>query len=319
MIVPQYPDTTQNDANGIYKYNSICREWTKILDYPKDFISTGHLSTIDQKQQIIYVCNEQSQLLKINLINKSIEIMSYKANFGAFPRIIFFNDKIHIIGGIGIKRGKHNIFCRTRNEFDEIYDFNRSTEHGFQSHFTWISKPRASIITTTYDHNNKKSPVSVIEFKNNKWTNIDIKNCKYLLGSSIISTTNGDYFIFLSGCENTPNFKCHQLIFVYYVKHKKLAKSNITTPATDAIGKATLTRNEEFEDLLTFGYVHDCYKIKNFKNMRMIPFYLIQLIGKWICYETIHLFTVQNDKDRTKKHWTIDVDKIIQSVMSEMT
>ena len=83
--------------------------------------------------------------------------------------------------------------------------------------------------------------------------------------------------------------------------------------------QAILTRNKEFDDLLTFGYVHECYKMEKFKDMQVIPFYLIRFIGKWICCETIHLFTLHGDKDMTRKHWTIDVDKIMQSVMSELT
>ena len=66
VIVPQR--AKEGDANGIYKYNAICKKWTKILHYPEEFTSTGHLATIDENHKIIYVCNEQSQLLTINLI-----------------------------------------------------------------------------------------------------------------------------------------------------------------------------------------------------------------------------------------------------------
>ena len=61
---------------------------------------------------------------------------------------------------------------------------------------------------------------------------------------------------------------------------------------------------------MTFGFVHGCYKMLKFKDLQIIPFYLIQFIAKWIRYEKIHLIWMCSEAN---KHWTIDVDDIIQS------
>ena len=70
-------------------------------------------------------------------------------------------------------------------------------------------------------------------------------------------------------------------------------------------------RNEERENLATFGFVHECYKMLKLKDVQIMPFYLIQLIGKWVRYETIHLIATDVNEEN-KKHWTIGVDKILQ-------
>ena len=85
-----------------------------------------------------------------------------------------------------------------------------------------------------------------------------------------------------------------------------------TVDVNDLKGLAlTRIRNQGNEGLLTFGYVRRCYNNKMFKNMQNLPFDLIKFVGKWICYETMHLIG-------KKGHWTIDMDKIILNSSQEM-
>ena len=265
-------------------------------DYSKDFLSTSHYAAIDTKRKIIYICNEQSKLLKIDLKTKSIETISHEAHFGTFPAMVFADDRIHIISNYLCK---HCVFDTSSNKFEELWDF--SDKEKLPSTEPLFIKQHNSMIMTTYNGNNKTSPVSVMEFKNNKWTDLNVKNCEYLYDSNMITTTTGDFIIFLGGTD-VEKVEDHRLIFIYDIKHEKLMKCGIEAPS-DSICSA-LTRNKSNEELLTFGFVHDCYKVTNFRGIQMIPFYLIKVIGKWVCYETIHLVGDEG-------HWTIDMDKII--------
>ena len=74
-------------------------------------------------------------------------------------------------------------------------------------------------------------------------------------------------------------------------------KCDIEAPSDDTL--PALTRNKDYEDVLTFGFVHECYKMLKFKDVQIMPFYLMQVIGKYVRYETIHLIAPHED---TKKH-----------------
>ena len=314
LIVPQKALFTSKHecSDGIYKYSSIIGKWTKIIDYPTNFRSTRHFSTIDPKNKIIYIGNGQSKLIKINLTTKSINIITINyVNLGKFPGILFANDNIHVIGGND--HNKHFIYNQPNQDFDLLYDFD--VKHQVPSSFPLFLKTRKSIIATVWNRSNESVPVSVMEYKDNKWTDLNITNCQYLFHAHIIATTKEDYLIFMAGIDVKKEV-FHQWIFVYDMNNKKLLKSMVEVPTRDSM--ATITRNEENEDLLTFGFVRKCYKLSKFRNIQFMPFYLIKLIRKWICYETVHLITIpSNDKSDDKEicaanHWTIDVDQIIQ-------
>ena len=40
---------TNHKEDGIHKYDSRFKELSKLMDYPKDFISKNHITIIDQK------------------------------------------------------------------------------------------------------------------------------------------------------------------------------------------------------------------------------------------------------------------------------
>ena len=87
------------------KYNSISKQWTKIFDYDKDFISKRHTATIDNKSEMIYICTEQEKLLTINLKANAINTISDTPPFGGYSAIIFLDGKMYVVNGF-----KHFVF-----------------------------------------------------------------------------------------------------------------------------------------------------------------------------------------------------------------
>ena len=195
---------------------------------------------------------------------------------------------------------KHFVFDASSNQFKVIRDFWNEQKLISTAASTGpiFVKQRKSIMTVLSD------PISVIEFKDNKWTDLKVENCQDLFASKTISTTTGDFIIFVGGWhEEINNYQDHRLIFFYDVKNNKLIKSDIEAPEEEFTG-LTLTRNKDYEDVLTFGFIRKCYKMTNYSDLQALPFYLIKFIGKWVCYETIHLIA-------RERHWTIGVDEII--------
>ena len=71
-----------------------------------------------------------------------------------------------------------------------------------------------------------------------------------------------------------------------------------------------ITRKSQKDDeLLTFGFVHECYKKDNMKKMQELPFYLIQLIAKWIFYNYLHIVFGEHETAK-RQHFKILVDHV---------
>ena len=86
-------------------------------------------------------------------------------------------------------------------------------------------------------------------------------------------------------------------------------KSRISCPAKGWMD-AIVTNDIDGDNVLTYAYVNDCYKLNNFGDMQILPYYLIEMIARWVSRQYIHLLTEGDDRG----HWKIDVDDILQSI-----
>lgn len=292
----------RDDVAGIHKYNATTREWNKIMDYPSECITCHHLATIDDKNKTIYICNRNSnisgsKLVEINLSTKSIKHTDCNFDFGALPGIVFENNNIHIVGGLGQNR-KHYILEK-----------NNTLIHDFGSRVCAIDilKRTKSIIALKHSED-----TSFMQYKNNEWVDMKVQ-CGYLFGSlNVAITENEDYIILLQGT-NSKTSQMEDTIHVYDLVNNKLSKSNIKAPGAGSMATAVITRDMKQEEVITFGFVRWCYKGNDYKKTQELPFYLIKFIGKWLSCEIIHCIQVNGNGRHI--HYTMDVNKIIESVL----
>ena len=299
------------NSDGIYVYNSIHNKWCKIINYPTNFETLRHSTTIDKKNQIIYIANGISKLYKIDLKTKTIELLSNNVNVGAFPGIILIKNKIHIIGAR--ENYKHFLYDQDDDQLKEICDF--ADNDLMTSRSSIYLKSTQSAFTTVYYKDNPLDPVSIMEFKDNEWSDLNIKDCDGLHQSCILSTFHEDYLLIIGGVTDIT-FWIHANIFVYNIKNKKLMKSDIRSPF---IGYpfGAITKNDENDELLTFGFIRNCYKIFSlFNDVQIMPFYLMKFIQKWVCNEKLHLMLSKEYDNKIKTHWMINVDRIIGAALN---
>ena len=279
VVVPQTNGLTisYKNGDGIYKYNAINKDWQKIMDYPKDFKSFEHFSTIDIANKIIYVYNANGELFKIDLNTKSIHLLA-TYYLDSFPGIIFANNTIHVIAGA--TTDQHLIYDTTDGTFEPIKDFD-DDKLSIATSALYFKKNK-SIITTIHDPQNDEKPVSIMEFKDNQWNIWKIPNCEYLYQSKIVGTTKGDYVIFMAGLD-IATWEPYKYISVYDVRRDRVIISDIEAPSYSAAALSTIVSNDEYDNLLTFGFMNESYQEK-----QIMPIYIIELIEKWVCVETWH-------------------------------
>eukprot|EP01084_Bolivina_argentea_P121980 216183_1 len=225
IIIPYFDRWRQknidNCANGIYKFNTINNQWIKMMHYSKDFESTFHGTTFDNKNKLIFIYNSQSQLIEINLNTQSFKILSTSVhNFNTFlsPKIININDNIHIIAD-NAGHSEHFIFDKKTNQLNEMYQFD--FQHKLTQNLLHL-KSRNSIFfageTCFYEY-------SIL---NKKWKQLNIVIPSRLSYSAVVCTKNEQFLIFLGGlidnCDHSDN------ISIYDFKTKKLTQSVVKLP-----------------------------------------------------------------------------------------
>ncbi len=95
------------------------------------------------------------------------------------------------------------------------------------------------------------------------------------------------------------------IITIYDFKTNKFRQSSIKCPKKRRF-KAVMANNSQNDELLTFGFVNECFRSSQFNDIQVLPYYLVKLIGNWVCYEFIHI--VADDG----KHWRLNIDTILQ-------
>ena len=311
IIVPQISIKKYKNQDGIYKYNSIIKQWIKIMDYPKDFKSYAHHATIVKNANIIYIINSTATLFKINLISKSMESKHFDMNLGQYPGILFVNDDIHIVGG---KESSKHFILNQNNEpkkFKQLHDF-KVYPHLIPIFFHRTQSMIAVVPSIGPNH------ASMMKYKNGIWKNLNLSSDYYFYFRRVAVTKAQDYMIFISAY-NHKKLQLEHVLFVYDLKNGTVIKSDIKAPTIKSTTAIT-TRNIERDGLLTFGFVNYCYKLKEFDGVQDLPFYIIKLIEKWVCFEIMHIIelTLSRKDITTKHHWTINVDTIIQSALTRM-
>ena len=130
----------------------------------------------------------------------------------------------------------------------------------------------------------------------------------YFARFGLVKTRNERFIIILGGFDAQSN-GCDD-IYIYDTNNNLFSQSKISCPAKSGF-YATISNDPEGDELITFGFINDCYKSNNFQNVQVLPFYLIQLISHWLCIQEIYLLQYGV---KGGGHWKIDVDDILQSI-----
>ena len=301
LLLPQKTKSKPQD-DVIWKYHLMNHTWNKMMTYPKDLVSTKpHSAVFDKERECVYVCDYESTLYQVNCDTKELIVLSKTANFEECPLMFKVNQDIHILG----RNKRYNIFNTISN-----------TLHELQYPVSWHLSPhsvtmkgRNSIITMgTKREQSGKAVFSLIEYSltKNQWIEWDIKGLNNYL-AKIVKTKNEQYLILFGGW-NVEKCEYSKQIYVLDLKMKILRKSSIRLPLRFVF--CSICEKTEIANLLVFGYVNQLWQTEEYLYIQSLPFYLIKLIEKWICFQYIHLV---GQLQLNCRHWIMNVDDIIKS------
>ena len=310
----------------LYKYNINTKTWSLILKLDKDDILLDDIYTIswtiDIKSLIVYIIG-YSNLITINLNNNEIKRTPRSLALNCTNNPLLIDDKLHLIDNCRNQSlGSRHIICDENlsslnviQEFDNVITSTTSFDGFGFVHIRskqmmllfggWISRH------SSYDSRKwyKLSLNASHDNDNHKWIELDdIKFPEPLSHFGFAVTTNEEFIIIMGGCKH-PGMS-HK-IYVFDVNKFELKQSKIECPVS-GYTSCVFFDNKLNNDLLTYGYIRDCYKQNGFENINYLSHDLILLISEWIRNEQIYgIFHDHSDQE----HWSIDVKDILSQLI----
>ena len=294
--------------NGIWQYKVNENEWTQIMKYVSQFKSLKTIS-YNTNKNIIHLLDSNSNLFQICLQTKEMKkITNISIHYVTWSRNLFcINNKLHIFEHTPQMSMHHRALDLNKNGLD--FKTIRTFQHKTLNHAAIYLPTRQRIVLFTY--------ARIMEYcvLTNEWT-IYISSVKFPQITSLV-TDKYEQFVIMS----VEWYDTHRII-MYHIETRKIYLASYKLP-TKEICHIIMMDNPERDNLIVFGYVHDCFKRKEFDQIPELPFYLIRLIGKWICNEQLHLFSETRwwktdimSRQDDRKHWKINLDNLFKDTHS---
>ena len=292
-------------------------------------------------KNIIYINDYTSEgttainkLYRLNLHNKSCRLQNIcPDDIGCLPMIIRTQDIIHFINDHGMHFIYHPLCLENNNNNNCVVfidDF--GTRFGMEDIYLSIYLQSKNCILVADD--NKFAQCIIPQNLNNiseyKWIDLKLSTpfgyervgCE--VDSVSIVATFDDNFVFIIqgkcsiGIDINKFNKQTPSIYVFDTKNNTCKKCHVEFPIfVDDINmfngfQGIMIRNKIKDELLTFGFVNNCFKLNEFTNVQILPHYLIDLIVKYIIMEYIHIFSIYKvDINGHHEHWKISVDDLL--------
>eukprot|EP01084_Bolivina_argentea_P283230 485020_1 len=206
---------------------------------------------------------------------------------------IIVNNKCHVIGGA--TNNGYYIWNKNSSQFGlkaELKLIPSSTQHVL----LYLDSRKIILEIKTWQ-------ISSYCTITNIWSKIAIELPSGLRKIKAVVTRDDKYVLMFGG----HDFGWTNDIFVLDVKMMKLLKCTVKCPVSHVIQTAILN-DCNAEELITFGFVRDSWKNKQYSHILFPPFYLIKLVQFYYWKDEIHLFW-------NSCHWKKSVDDILNNTI----
>eukprot|EP01083_Nonionella_stella_P198288 728145_1 len=314
MVLPQRYHNSHYDlcaGDGVYKFNVAHNEWVKlVIDYDKEtpnFFCSA--IAFNKEAQTIYIWvggvgvgNEPVSLYSLNLNTKKSQQITTFESCDSVTQIIHIQDELHLFNHSYLPRmnSVHFVWNEQTNETQEIHQFEKIP---YRHELKYIQSTNKLLLIG----GNGSDLIYEYCLKNKKWQKWEVKIPLKLELFGVVVLANTFLIIFGGVVSTNSGHSLCDDIFVCDMKKKKsMFKSSIKCPQK-APYHAFITKDIDRDNLLCFGFIARCSKSKNMKNVHLSPC-IIQLIGKWIDFQYVHLMN-----RGTGDHYKMNVDDILQT------
>lgn len=308
IVIPHKQESVRSD--GIYSYNIKNNKFTKIIDYPtrENYQVYAQTSAYDPKHNCIYLSfvkdlavSNTRHILRIDLNTKKLDILSQYESNGNFSTLIVIDNKLHQIGG-GDKP-IHSMWDLSKLQ-DENYKKVEYKLHGSQTErlrntgLIYLKSRNCLLLFGGARRNDPSDSIHEFSLTDNKWIELNTKLPRRVSEFGIVKTRSERYVIIMGGSMRDE-------IYIFDTRDNTIKTSKIKTPVRENFHAAITNNNNE---MLTFAFIRDCYRDKEFEDVPQIPLSLMDLIAEWCINDEIYLLQLAEGH-----HWRINVDTILNA------
>ena len=288
MIVIPYKYYSDN-GDGVYKYNCIQNEWSKIINYPDDhdFMIFPTAVTFDKQNNCVYVSsNCQENVIRVDLNRFQLEELSdSKLRHDDNSDLLCIDDELHEIGG-GIAGLRHSAWNTDKlsKKVSEVVNFEISDGKLDDPTVVYLEYTNSILLFATFDRGeNAVDYICEYSMTGREWERINVSlpaefdsGYGYFCNMGTIVVENGRYAIIFGGDGSN--------IHIYDTKCKVFLKSGMTKPkGVGGSCRVAVTTDKHYDEKVVFGFIHS-----NYIGLQAFPKELIHLVAnlysgnKWV-------------------------------------
>ena len=309
----------------LYKYSSSDDTWSALPARENGNWPSHRLMCYDQMTDNVIICEPsfRRSICSINVSTGVVVEYPSTAVGGVIGAVVLVERDLHIFCNMNTFV-THQILNITDSSITTVLESVPSTI--WKVDFAVFSESKKSIILLTEGRVDGKHIIQLFEFslRNQQyhhlldWSPICNallwRTCTWLTEAFVLSL-NGRYGVAVctSSYPNHPKDERERSLMIFDLKTFAVRKSDIKCLIKSRY-RAVLVGSNQRDELTTFGFVRQTSKSKQLQNIKDLPVQIIQLISKWYCsyHEKLHLIA-----ERNRKHWSITMEQIIQSVSSQ--
>eukprot|EP01084_Bolivina_argentea_P058486 106803_1 len=306
------------EGHILCEYNMFDDEYLfdKPIQYPYHYPSGEYSATIDEINEILYICLDIGIIITYHLqsnswskLNTSTEL---RIPIGIGACSVIINGDLHVIGGT--KNNKHLKWNNKTKSFIIIYEFSQDNISTKKVSLIYMKRKQMIylLIPTIRKHIYRYSVAT------NVWQKIHFHALSFIYSTFLsynrsfnsykaqkincFPTSNEKYIVLFGG---SYFYKKNYIQFID-VENLAILKSNIKCPVEDTFDCYLLAQYKT-DDLTVCGFIRRCWNSKLFENIRFPSYDAIAVIKLFYCIEDIHLF------DSSGNHWKKAFDVIFNN------
>lgn len=314
---------TVTHRDKVYKYSTSNNQWCQ-MGTLRFRVGTDAKCAYDEENNALYVnyagdsynhiSVQKCSFKKKNLCPSDEFILRNSFELNRINTMIIVEDHLHLVG---YRNGDfHHIVIdkSTKNVIKEPLTIRHDTQSlGILSEIIFLPSKRRLI---AYGLGfNGATMICEHSLEANEWIVRETLK-RWFVGSPAMVATVDERYIISFGESEFMGTDWHRIIMIYDVQNDTFTESHLKLPKSGDVGSAVLLADPKRDELLIFGFVNQSFLHPSFKSVQILPRYLIQMMTKWLSFETVHLFWNRPDFGVNRSvHWTINIDDILRAVL----
>ena len=299
-------DTAENHTDAFYEMLSFCPTAQKLFS-----VSATRCS---QNAKELYTTLGTLDIMSGQFTATKIKCHGLAMKFSN----IHINGKMHLIGG---EPPSHLKYDEDYQSFETVFDFKKDESFDIRiggATTIYVPSKQMIILIGAYDLWPKRFVgVWIYSLVINKWKKLPIE-LNTINAAAVLTSDEKNIIIVGGNCVVESRAYSTRVNSIYVLgisdfdkpQDFVMQKSVICLPNEESVNVA-ITGGYKDEILVT-GYVKLLFKMTEFKELRLPPVYIMQIIERYFDVETLHW--IDDDMDENTKHFAICVKHILTNL-----